>query len=193
MLVIGDVHGKVNQYYKLINKHKPNESIQLGDFGFKKKHDWFLKEMDITKHKIMFGNHDYYPYLDKEHSLKDFSFNPQYNLMTIRGAFSVDRVSRTEGLDWFANEEISYGDWYPIMDEYELRKPEIVISHDCPQYMRHLLFGIDQKSITTSGLQSLFELHQPKLWIFGHHHTHIDEVYNGTRFICLKELGIFNI
>lgn len=35
LLIIGDVHGKINQYWKLIQKHN-GRSIQVGDFGFKK-------------------------------------------------------------------------------------------------------------------------------------------------------------
>jgi hypothetical protein len=35
----------------------------------------------------------------------------------------------------------------------------------------------------------MFEAHQPKLWIHGHWHVSRNAEYNGTRFICLEELG----
>ena len=47
LLIIGDVHGKVNEYYKLLQKHK-GVSIQVGDFGFKKEHKWHL---NLIKHR----------------------------------------------------------------------------------------------------------------------------------------------
>lgn len=56
LLVIGDVHGKINEYWKLINKYNI-DSIQLGDFGFKRHHNWHLENVDSSKHKINFGNH----------------------------------------------------------------------------------------------------------------------------------------
>jgi hypothetical protein len=33
----------------------------------------------------------------------------------------------------------------------------------------------------------MFELHQPKLWVFGHYHTDYDEVIQGTRFVCVNK------
>ena len=63
-----------------------------------------------------------------------------------------------------------------------------MITHDCPHEARKQLFGIDEKSITTNGLQAMFESHQPDLWVFGHHHKSKNELINGTRFICLTEL-----
>ena len=34
LIIIGDVHGKVNRYWDIIKTHK-GTSIQVGDFGFK--------------------------------------------------------------------------------------------------------------------------------------------------------------
>lgn len=60
-------------------------------------------------------------------------------------------------------------------------------------------FGLEQEhiwhlgNITSDGLQAMFEIHQPDIWIFGHHHKSIDTIVNGTRFICLKEADYITI
>lgn len=193
MLIIGDVHGKVDQYWKLLQKHKPEWSMQIGDFGFKKPHDWFLENIDFMHHKIIFGNHDYMPYLHYPHSMQDVGYNWNEDHMTIRGAYSIDKAVRTEDVDWFADEEMTYDRWKKAITFYENNLPAAVISHECPQSVREQLFHISDKSITTNAMQQCFEIHQPELWIFGHYHQHKNEVINGTRFICLAELETFNL
>lgn len=188
MLIIGDVHGKINDYWKILQKHKNINSIQVGDFGFKKQHEWVLTNIDYTQHQINFGNHDDYTYLDKPHSMGNFSFAYQSGIMTIRGAYSIDKAYRRENIDWWANEELNYEEMQIAIDHYEYNKPKIIISHDCPFEVCQNLFGINEKSMTTQGLQAMFEIHQPELWIFGHHHKSKNEVINKTRFICLAEL-----
>lgn len=192
MLIIGDVHGNINEYYRLIQKLKgKTSSICVGDFGFKKEHDWFLKNIDYTQHLINFGNHDYLPYIDHPHSCGRYSMYKE--IMTISGAESIDKELRVEGKSWWADEEMNYDQWKQCIEHYEFNKPKIVISHECPQSIRHTLFGFHQKSITTNGLQQCFEIHQPELWIFGHYHESKNVVINGTRFICLGELETFEI
>lgn len=187
LLVVGDVHGKVNEYEKILKGHK-SSSVQVGDFGFKTHHEWHLKNVDCSQHRINFGNHDDYTYLNKPHSLSDWSFGYESNLMTVRGAYSIDKAYRTENIDWWANEELSYQNMIHVIDCFKFHKPKIMITHDCPDYVRRYMFGIRDKSLTTNGLQDMFEFHQPDLWIFGHHHRSKNEVINGTRFICLSEL-----
>lgn len=192
LLIIGDVHGKIFEYNKIVKKHN-NRSIQLGDFGFKNQHDWHIKNIDSYQHRILFGNHDYYPYLKLPYSLRNFSFMNLGEIMTIRGAFSIDKKYRTEGLDWFHNEELNYNEMQVAIDQYIKNKPKIVISHDCPHTIRKQLFNIHDKSITSDGLQMMFESHQPDIWFFGHHHCKKREIINGTKFICLSELETYII
>ena len=190
MRVIGDVHGKINTYWKLIQNQ--NSSIQLGDFGFKKQHDWHLENIDSNKHKVLFGNHDYYPYLQKQHSLGDFNYSD--GIFCVRGAYSIDKHHRVEGRDWFVNEELSYMEFQTIIDEYEKVKPDVVISHDCPISIYVGVLGIhDSKSITPKALDMMFETHKPKMWIFGHHHRDLKVNIKGTDFICLDELSYIDI
>ena len=190
LIIIGDVHCKTNAYFDILKKYN-GESIQVGDFGFDIEHKWHLDNIDSVKHKVNFGNHDDYTFLNQPHSLGDFSYIDTYNLLSVRGAFSVDQYKRTEGIDWFRNEELDYNEMNLAIDLCELRKPKIIVSHDCPHEVRKHIFGIHEKSITSNGLQGMFELHQPDIWLFGHHHKSKDERINGTRFICLAELETF--
>jgi hypothetical protein len=192
IIIIGDVHGKLIQYHKILKDFPNHSSIQVGDFGFQKHHDWHMENINANQHKINFGNHDYYPYLFETYSLENYSLINN-EIMTIRGAWSIDKIHRTEGIDWFANEELNYGDMQAAIDFYETNKPRIVISHDCPHNIRKLLFGIEQKSITTNGLQVMLEIHKPELWVFGHNHISVNEVIDGTKFICLEELEVIDL
>ena len=188
ILVIGDVHGKYLDYKEIIDKHN-GESIQLGDFGFNFVHDMHLSFNDVSKHKVLFGNHDDYTYLNREHSLGNFFIKD--DLMCIRGADSIDKRFRTINVDWWENEELSYKEMEEVINVYELNKPKIVISHDGPQSIIEELFGIRDKSLTRQGLEQMLGIHTPNIWIFGHHHKSIDITINGCRFICLNELETF--
>ena len=196
LMIIGDVHGKLNSYYKIILQEKPEHSIQLGDFGFKKHHDWFLGTMDISRHKIVFGNHDYYPYLDKPYSLGDYStivLPDGRKLMTIRGAWSIDQNQRIQGVDWFREEEMSIVEWNGCINVYEQFKPDIVVSHDAPFSINKSFYGIYEPNRTSMGLDTCFEIHQPAKWIFGHHHKPKTERVNKCKFTCLGELQFIKI
>ena len=125
--------------------------------------------------------------MKKPHSLGNFNLISN-EIMTVRGAYSIDKAHRTENIDWWNNEELNCIEMQNAMDFYILNKPKIMITHDCPHEARKQLFGINEKTITTNGLQMMFENHQPDLWIFGHHHRSKNEIINRTRFIYLAEL-----
>ncbi len=195
ILVIGDVHGKIDSYYKILQKYKPEYSICVGDFGFKKEHEWFIKNIDYTKHKINFGNHDDTTFLNENYSRGNYTCYHGYEneLMCVRGASSIDKQYRIKDVSWWSNEELSYKEMNEAIEVYAKNKPKIMITHDCPQSIRENVFSIYDKSITSVGLQAMLELHKPNLWIFGHHHKSIDIVVDGVRFKCLNELEIFEL
>jgi len=187
-IAIGDVHGKLEQYFKLINNAK--KSFCVGDLGFKKQ--WDKLNPDYTQHKVVMGNHDYHPYRNTHpRSAGNWSFAD--GIFTVAGADSIDRVYRTEGVDWFANEELNYAEQLEAFDAYVANKPDVVISHDAPQSIVTLLFGYQTKSQTRTMLQSMFIEHEPRLWIFGHHHKSKRVKINRTEFVCLNELEIIEI
>lgn len=170
------------------------ESRHVGDFGFKGSHDMHMSQLS-PEHKVNFGNHDYYPYLNKPHSLGNFSY--EKGIFSIRGAHSIDKFKRIEGVDWFNNEELNYHESNDCVDYYNTIKPEIVLAHDCPMFVATELFGFprntDYVTHTRLLLESLVQDHAPKIFIFGHHHKNRDMVIEGTRYICLGISEIFNL
>lgn len=187
-LIIGDVHGKLAAFEQRCQQHPARPLIQLGDFGFKRHHDWLTSRPYAVR--VCFGNHDWLPYRHAAHSLGDFA-QPWPGLFTVRGAHSIDQLARTEGVDWFADEELTYREGLAVLAAYEAAQPEIVISHDCPQSVRQAVFHIPQSSLTTQLLQALFEVHQPRLWVHGHHHRSHTTDLEGTRFVGLAELEVY--
>jgi predicted phosphodiesterase len=183
---IGDVHGKVHEYKKIVDKCE--FSICVGDVGFEPEFNWLKKQTFDGTHYIVPGNHDYIPDRYSFPYIGDYDEIEYYSIFMVRGAESIDKHIRIEGLDWFANEELSYSEQLEAFDEYIKVKPEIVVSHDCPQSVMEKLFGYPEKSQTRTMLEMMFQEHQPQLWVFGHHHRSKDVQINGTRFVCLNEL-----
>lgn len=190
MTIIGDVHGKLIPYRQMVERC--SESLCVGDFGFKSEIDWHRENIH-GDHWINPGNHDYIPEKNDYPYTGNWKHFPQWNLMTIRGADSIDKAYRLEGRDWFRDEEMSYAEGITVMDIALDLKPDIIVSHDCPQYIMEQLFGYEERSFTRQLLQSIFNNHQPKFWIFGHHHKSRSIEISGTRFICLSELETFEI
>lgn len=207
MRFIGDVHGKFKQYREIIRDC--TASIQVGDMGvgFVRKTGYHTGEtyqnpphyaMVRGEHLFIRGNHDNPSYcLGHSQFIPDGTikrYGLENTVMFVGGALSIDREWRTEGYDWWPDEELSIEALYKMYDKYMLEKPRIMVTHDCPEVVAHQLFGIDGKlkfnfpSRTRQALQSMFEGFQPEMWIFGHWHESKDIVIKGTRFICLAEL-----
>lgn len=196
ILLIGDVHGKVKRYQSILRESEYDLSIQLGDFGFQKEHDWHLSNVDSDTNRILFGNHDYLPYVDMGHSVGDVAIIED-SIFLVRGADSIDKNWRRQGIDWWPEEELAPWNWEVIAEKYETTKPRIVLSHDCPQSFYPEVCmpipGLPYGSRTSQGLQSLLDLHRPELWVFGHHHKSITKAIDGTTFRCLAELETMEI
>ena len=110
--IIGDVHGHVKPYMKLIKETE--SSVQLGDFGLKEEYrqlEWYFdqKPYDYNKHVIIPGNHDDYENLP-ESALGNYGYRiiDQIGYFWIRGAFSIDYRDRIEGVDWWRKEELTF-------------------------------------------------------------------------------------
>jgi hypothetical protein len=191
LLLIGDVHGKMNEYRRIIENSNHDFSIQVGDFGFQKEWTWLEQEsgLDPYHNKIIHGNHDCIPMArTSPYSLGRYYFYPDHSIFCMAGASSIDRSRRVEGRDWFRDEELSYSEFREIYDFYLGGKPDIVISHDCPQIVCTKLFGIKETNNTRQSYDWLLGVHRPKLWVFGHHHNSVSMLLDGTYFICLDEL-----
>ena len=195
--IIGDVHGHYEQYVQVAKEAE--YSIQVGDLGFE--YDC-LKQLDPNRHRVLAGNHDNYDRMDSGHWLGDYgAYNvPDFgNVFFVRGGHSIDRGKRLIGQTWWPQEEMSYGQLSEIIDVYKEAKPDFVISHECPASVTEIAFGmktwdneIIKPSRTSLLLQSLLEIHQPKHWVFGHHHRLYFGVHKTTGFICVPLLVSVN-
>ena len=195
--IIGDVHGKYKRYHEIIRKKDRHPyTIQLGDFGFK--YDT-LSNIDSTKHLILPGNHDNYDICyNYPHFMGDYGYTSLNGVefFYYRGAYSIDRDSRTIGIDWWKQEQVDIEGFMKARELYRLKKPDIVLTHDCPEFLVRDYIGpegIIYQNITNWALGELYNIHQPKLWIHGHHHTSKTTIYGNTKFVCLDELETYKI
>lgn len=195
--VIGDVHGKYERYHKIVRqKDFYPYTLQLGDFGFKYE---TLKNVDSTKHLILPGNHDnYYMCYRYPHFLGDFGFTSLNGtgFFYYRGAYSIDRQYRTIGIDWWQEEQVTIEEFMKARELYRSTKPDIVITHDCPENIALIMInnqGRLYQNTTGWALQELLNIHEPKLWIFGHWHQSRTIEYGKTQFVCLDELETYDI
>lgn len=195
MLYIGDVHGDHYSYRDLIKDRKT--SIQVGDYGL-----GFGIGSPPEGHRFIRGNHDH-PQLCKEEAgwIPDGTFEEATSTFFLGGAWSIDKNHRTWNIDWWPDEELRLEAFEEAKLLYQKSKPETVVTHDCPSSISLEYFvkgsSLDlsyskghysnYQFLTRTGefLEQFFRLHQPKLWVFGHWHTSLDVVVNGTQFVCL--------
>ena len=189
--IVGDVHGKTGIFTNIIKDAE--YSLQVGDFGFRTAWMWMNANYNPDNHKILPGNHEEYTHIT-EHSLGHYG---KHNLggmefFFVRGAFSVDKLQRTENVTWWADEELGMKELLDALDIYTKVKPDIMITHDCPGNVYGVSYDLFSRpwipNRTSQVLQEMFERHQPQLWIFGHWHIAIAKYVKSTLFICLDEL-----
>lgn len=166
---IGDIHCDAALHKQYMAAH--SRTLQLGDLGF----DYdYMFSFDSKCHKFIAGNHDNYDKVNKiPHYTGDFSLL-WGKVATIRGAYSIDKEFRTEGKDWWRQEELEYTQMKAGLDFIIDVKPPIIASHDCPGFLAKTLHPLSnpvEPSRTASFLNALWEVYQPKIWIFGHHHV----------------------
>ena len=147
--LVGDVHGNIAQYIDLV-KNIPY-SIQLGDLGFR--YNTLVDNISSEFHKVLAGNHDNYDrYANKigfihqtEHFLGDYGIHSVPDcgdFFFVRGGESVDKSMRIVGYDWWLDEELSYEKCSNCLESYSKIKPNIVISHECPESVIKFVSGL---------------------------------------------------
>ena len=196
--LIGDLHGKYEKYHRILSREEENPyTLQIGDFGFK--YDT-LRNVDHTKHLILPGNHDNYDTCyNYKHFLPDFGYMINFNgidFFYYRGANSIDKQYRTIGIDWWDNEEVKIENFMKARELYRDIKPNIMVTHDCPQDIAMQMLKPGQRvyeNMTGWALQELLNIHQPKLWFFGHWHVSRTIQHGDTKFICLNELETYQL
>lgn len=105
--IIGDVHGDIARYVALVGETPC--SVALGDIGFRRSYgEVEAAGLDPQRHRILQGNHDWYTTTPPGRVLGDFGTCTVCGVafFFVRGARSIDRAVRTEGVDWFREEEL---------------------------------------------------------------------------------------
>jgi Icc-related predicted phosphoesterase len=186
--------------------------IQLGDFGywpnlfnFEKRyldrHLVIKNYFDNSETPLLWvdGNHEDHSILQKVENFNESEHNmfgqnvfykergswlelDKHVLFFIGGANSIDKHIRTENIDWFKEEEVSYGQSVKILKKAEklkeVGKPIVVFSHTMP-YDGHFdsIMRIYKKgcSFQNKFMFEILKTLQPVKWYHGHYH--IDQEY----------------
>lgn len=206
--IIGDIHNVWFEYLDLL--HGVESSIQIGDFGvgFCGKH-WSERankfQTENPTHRFIRGNHDYPEYCKTSMAGYIQDGTVEGTTMFVGGAYSVDYYHRREfsgsfndAKNWWKDEELSYDELNRIVDLYEKTKPSVMITHDAPAKITNEMFiqsgickytnGKHIQTKTGQAFQSMFEIHQPKFWFFGHYHNTMQYKTGDTMFHCLGEM-----
>lgn len=215
ILFAGDTHGSVAQMEKVIYPAARDNEVdivfQLGDFGYRfaEKFTGACSRLSLDSGIPLFwidGNHDDHSYL-----IERGAFSAPYGgtpelwpgvfyvprgqhlywedsvIVAVGGAYSVDRVYRTLGESWWAEEEITDEDIERALD---WPMADILLSHDAPD--SPALNGYLDKFFSSFGevpdslksrkkLLRLVEHHEPKLVIHGHYHHRYTTTIGKTR------------
>lgn len=203
--IIGDVHCHIPMYVRIATEVE--NSIQIGDMGIGliSEETKKIAELPVLPgHKFFRGNHDN-PALCKIHPnyLGDFGAYGD-KIFFMAGADSIDKAKRIMGVSWWPDEQLNYRTGIDALELYENMMPEVVLTHDAPYVAanallnRFIIPGVSElKEVFTNStqeiLQQMWNIHQPKLWIFGHYHVNWEKKIGHTRFVCLHELAYKDI
>ena len=195
---IGDIHGALMLYRTLIANFD-GMTIQVGDFGLGFGKDRSLPTIKGNDNWFIRGNHDN-PEVCQQHPnyLGDFGYMEDQELFWAGGAESIDQELRTEGVDWWRNEQLTYAQFNEAIQLYEDKKPKIVVTHDCPIDVKtgliRPMYKNDEWSATQQALQMMFQIYAPDLWVFGHYHPRqVTSGYvGGTKFVCIPISGVYD-
>lgn len=210
--VIGDVHAQIDF---TIREGKScfldliagvPFSVQIGDKGDDEAYAELTSQVDPAAHRFFPGNHDHYDCLPA-HCLGDFGEVSLggVQFFFVRGAASLDKkklleTGRRIGRQlWFPEEELDAKQMAAAQEQFIQSKPLIIISHDAPTRIARFVHkdtsrsGSFSPSRTSDFLESLLEIHRPKLWLFGHYHHDWEYTEEDTCFRCVGELSYVDI
>lgn len=199
MWIIGDVHGKWPMYYNLIRNM--DKSIQLGDMGIGFQGHKHPLHWDAN-HVFFRGNHDN-PEVCRNHPNCIGDWGTYEDIFFVAGAWSIDWQYRTQGLDWWVDEELSQDELEKVIEKYQKEKPDRVVTHDAPFRFCQMIkdgdpkpsgWGAEVRSTrTTIALDAMLQIHRPKVWVVGHWHYRKTFELDGMKLEVLPELGTIEI
>jgi len=186
--LIGDVHGKLWEYEKLLTCEHP--TVQIGDLGA-----GFLPIPEYEdKDRFLRGNHDS-PDVCRNMTNWIPDGTVEGTVMYIGGAWSIDHANRIPGISWWHDEELSWPELQRMIEIATTEIPRIIITHDAPTAAieGHLMRGKRIQTRTTAALDVILEYAPPALWVFGHWHKTVRHSVGPTTFQCLGELDYIDV
>jgi hypothetical protein len=188
--LIGDVHGDYKALSALAGDHK--NVIQIGDLGLgftgprDKKLNYHLKFK--SRMRFFRGNHDN-PSRCRAHPKHLRSGWHDEGFFVVGGGLSIDAAYRTEGKNWWSDEEHSARELATLVEEFADSKPRLVLSHEGPQAVTDAMFKPKRRfeSATAEAMRRMWTRWQPDLWVFGHWHVCREFRMSATMFRCIGE------
>lgn len=199
MIFVGDCHGKIKRFLKILEKYPDKKVLQVGDMGCGFRGVRLPKLAD--GHAWFAGNHDC-PSLCAAHPNNVGRFGIWENVFFVSGGFSIDAAYRVPGVTWWADEQLNREEMEEALDLYVKTKPRVVATHDAPISLYPQLMAADPRGALRGPLyenntallfEAMFTAHQPEMWFFGHWHYPWSQKINGTQFRCLAELEAFEL
>lgn len=194
-LYIGDVHGENTRLKELLRYTRKitdyDKAIQVGDLDTDERNHFDFNQ-DLGEFYYIEGNHDNYTRLNSQRLIPRGSIID--GVLYIGGAWSIDRIYRVAGYNWFPDEQLSYQQFDNIINDPKLSTVHTMICHDtissCYKYLGIELFD-SPENIHHISLQNIFEICKPSLYIHGHHHIRKSYSYNNCEFHCLSTLSYY--
>ena len=219
--IIGDTHGYLEYMStaKLICiKEKYDALIVCGDLGWfpqeivRNKNLYMFIEY-VTKQKkipvyFVEGNHEDIPDIfefpiedDGLRHLGPALFHiPRGSVVDIKGVkvfgfgggHSIDQHMRVEGVSWWREEVPSYEETGDALDSIINNDIDLVITHDVPMRVKHILYpGQNQWStvpkLIENFVEPLKEKEYPITWCTGHYHYSYKQQIDNINFMILND------
>jgi DNA repair exonuclease SbcCD nuclease subunit len=207
-LFVGDIHSDFESFEILVRfmlYRVPGISrvVQVGDFGFwPSQPSWLWYPKSTLPVPVFFidGNHEDHAALRKAALFEVKKVSENYDAAYIPrgyaeggyvycgGATSYDRAYRTEGLDWFPEENITDEDIRRAIRNCEGKSIRIMVAHETIREAFRIIKrpGWSFADQNRERLEELFHAARPEIYIHGHYHFHREYEYLGCRFICLQ-------
>ena len=213
LYVTGDVHYPIDADKLADANDVLSENdilVVMGDMGIV----WYdetisnhrIKELsNIIKYKLLFidGNHEHHPLLNSYpvktayggkihrisdnilHMMRGEKYNIEgKNILVFGGAWSIDKIYRKDGVDWFKEEEFNHTESENCLDHInELKEYDYIFTHDAPDNIAKTLCQYYQSTSTSKFLNEIQDIVSFDRWYFGHYH--LDCFRKQKKYICL--------
>ncbi len=164
---------------------------------------------------VIRGNHDDPSYFEKWQKIGNIRVVPDYSVLEldgytvllIGGAISIDRMTLTEGKDYWKNEVFLFDELKLAAAISEVQNIDIVVTHNAPsEFWPYEIGGLvktyaKQDINLISDLTKEWKMHSkllkhvtnkfsPSHWYYGHFHAIADGQYSNLKYYVLGESEI---